>query len=68
MLVTAVLNIVLSIVLGNIIGSNICNLLLIFGIVAIIKPIKFEKSTLKQKYNVECPIAYVIYLLNKEST
>jgi len=37
-----------DIIIGNVIGSNICNLLLILGVVAIIKPIKFEKSTTKQ--------------------
>lgn len=37
-----------DIVVGNVIGSNICNLLLILGITGIIKPIKFEKSTIKQ--------------------
>lgn len=37
-----------DILIGNVIGSNICNLLFILGIIAIIKPIKFEKSTLKQ--------------------
>ena len=34
-----------DIIVGNVIGSNICNLLLILGVVAIIKPLKFEKST-----------------------
>ncbi len=34
-----------DIVLGNVIGSNITNLLLILGITAIIKPIKFKRVT-----------------------
>ena len=37
-----------DILVGNVIGSNICNLLLILGTVAILKPLKFEKSTIKQ--------------------
>ena len=37
-----------DILVGNVIGSNICNLLLILGAVAILKPLKFEKSTIKQ--------------------
>lgn len=37
-----------DILVGNVIGSNICNLLLILGVIGIIKPIKFEKSTIKQ--------------------
>ena len=36
-----------DIIVGNVIGSNICNLLLILGVVAVIKPIKFEKTTIK---------------------
>lgn len=36
-----------DILVGNVIGSNICNLLLILGAVAILKPLKFEKSTIK---------------------
>lgn len=37
-----------DIIVGNVIGSNICNLLLVLGVIAILKPIKFEKSTIKQ--------------------
>ena len=31
--------------IGNVIGSNICNLLLILGLSAIINPVKFQKQT-----------------------
>ena len=31
--------------IGNVIGSNICNLLLILGVSAIIHPVKFQKET-----------------------
>ena len=31
--------------IGNIIGSNICNLLLILGLSAMIKPVKFQQQT-----------------------
>lgn len=37
-----------DILVGNVIGSNICNLLLILGSIAILKPIKFEKITIKE--------------------
>lgn len=37
-----------DIVLGNAIGSNLCNLLLILGTVTVLKPIKFEKVTIKK--------------------
>ncbi len=36
-----------DLIIGNVIGSNICNLLLILGLLSIIKPIKFENSSLK---------------------
>ncbi len=34
-----------DLVIGNIIGSNVCNLLLILGLSAVIKSIKFQKET-----------------------
>lgn len=37
-----------DIIVGNVIGSNICNLLLVLGVIAVLKPIKFEKDTIKQ--------------------
>lgn len=37
-----------DIIVGNVIGSNICNLLLVLGFIAVLKPIKFEKTTIKQ--------------------
>lgn len=36
-----------GLIIGNVIGSNICNLLLILGILSIIKPIPLEKSAIK---------------------
>lgn len=44
-----------DLLLGNSIGSNICNLLLILGIIAIIKPIKIDKYT---KY-IHLPIIFI---------
>lgn len=37
-----------DIIIGNVIGSNLCNLLLILGFLAILKPINFEKSSVKR--------------------
>jgi len=42
-----------EIAFGNIIGSNICNILLILGICACIAPLPFKKSTIK----IEIPFA-----------
>ena len=40
--------------IGNIIGSNICNLLLILGVSAAISPVKFQKAT----RNIEIPMCF----------
>ncbi len=45
--------------IGNIIGSNICNLLLILGLSAIIRPVTFKKQTKL----VENPISIVFSIL-----
>ncbi len=42
--------------IGNIIGSNLCNLLMILGISTIIKPVKFQKETRL----IEIPICLII--------
>lgn len=45
--------------IGNIIGSNICNLLLILGLSAVIHPVKFQKQT---KW-IENPMSIVLTLI-----
>ena len=48
--------------IGNIIGSNICNLLLILGLSAVISPVAFQKAT----RNIEIPMCFgitVIFML-----
>ena len=40
-----------DIVMGNVVGSNLCNLLLILGVVTIIKPIKLEKDSIRKIYH-----------------
>ncbi len=42
---TSALNGSSDMAIGNIIGSNLCNLLLILGLSAIIKPVKFQRET-----------------------
>ena len=44
---------------GNIIGSNICNLLLILGLSAIIKPVKFQQQT---KW-IENPLSIILTMI-----
>ena len=45
--------------IGNVIGSNLCNLLLILGITALVRPIVFQKET----KCIEIPIALVATIL-----
>lgn len=44
-----------DLIIGNAIGSNICNLLLILGVTAILRPIKLEKDV----KSVHLPVAYL---------
>lgn len=48
--------------IGNIIGSNICNLLLILGISALIRPMKFQKQT-KCFENILSVVLTIIFLI-----
>lgn len=45
--------------IGNIIGSNLCNLLMILGISALIKPVKFQKETRV----IEIPICLIVTII-----
>lgn len=46
--------------LGNIIGSNLCNLLLILGLSAILKPVTFQKET--RLYEIPMCLVFTIIL------
>lgn len=48
---------------GNVVGSNIANLLLILGFTAIIKPIKIKKSTLKYEIPICVFSTILLYIL-----
>ena len=45
--------------IGNVIGSNICNLLLILGLSSIIHPVKFQKET----KNIENPMLIIFSII-----
>lgn len=51
-----------DIALGNIIGSNIANILLIFGVVSLISPIKFEHSTIRKEIPYSLFAAVILFL------
>lgn len=57
--IKAVLNGNSDMVIGNIVGSNILNILLILGIVALIAPIKVQDNTIKK----EIPFLFLVSLL-----
>lgn len=48
-----------ELIIGNAIGSNICNLLLILGLMAVIRPVEIEKEA----KNIHIPIAFLATLL-----
>ena len=45
--------------LGNVIGSNVCNLLLILGLSSCIRPIKFQKET----RTIELPLSLILTVI-----
>ena len=45
--------------LGNVIGSNICNLLLILGLSSVIRPIKFQRET----RIIELPLSLILTII-----
>ena len=48
-----------DLIIGNVIGSNICNLLLILGILSLLKPIKLDENNVKTSF----PILILINVL-----
>ena len=59
---TSALNNSADMAIGNIIGSNICNLLLILGVSAAISPVKFQRDTVR----IEIPMCFlctVVFML-----
>jgi len=51
-----------EIALGNIIGSNIANILLILGVVSLISPIKFEHSIIRKEIPFSLFAAVLLFL------
>ena len=50
-----------DVAMGNVIGSNVCNLLLILGLSALIKPVKFQRETRLIEISM-CLIFTVIFM------
>lgn len=52
-----------SLALGNIVGSNICNVALILGMSALVLPLAVNPSTLKKEYPIMIAVLVLFYLL-----
>lgn len=48
-----------DLIIGNVVGSNICNILFVLGVTAVLRPIDIDKST---KY-VHLPVAFISTVL-----
>jgi cation:H+ antiporter len=53
-----------SLALGNIVGSNICNIALILGISALVLPLTVAPSTLRKEYPIMMAVMVVFYLIS----
>lgn len=52
--------------MGNVVGSNICNLALVLGITALIGPIKVQKDSIKIDWPVAMGSSLLLYFVVKE--
>ncbi|MDA3843433.1 MAG: calcium/sodium antiporter [Candidatus Kapabacteria bacterium] len=57
-----------EIALGNVIGSNICNIALIIGVAAIIRPIKVDKNFIKADMLLMVGVTVLLILLMFDGT
>lgn len=57
-----------SLALGNIVGSNICNISLIVGASAIILPLSVAPGTLKKEYPIMMAVMILFYLVALDGT
>lgn len=49
--------------IGNVIGSNLCNLLLILGLTSLIMPLKFQKNTKKYEIPIMIDATILVFVL-----
>jgi cation:H+ antiporter len=66
--VDAALNDNSSIALGNIIGSNICNIALILGLAALIQPMRVQASLLTQQIPIMIGVSALLWILMLDQT
>ena len=56
-----------DLIIGNAVGSNLCNLLLILGIMSVIRPVKLEKEIVKLHLPISLLSAIVILVMELTS-
>jgi cation:H+ antiporter len=61
--ITSLLNGTTDMLLGNVIGSNITNILLLIGIAALIRPIKIKKDTISKELPLLLLISTILVVL-----
>lgn len=49
--------------IGNVIGSNLCNLLLILGLTSLVSPLKFQKNTKKYEIPIMVDATILVFIL-----
>jgi cation:H+ antiporter len=62
--VTSAMQGISDVALGNVVGSNIANIGLILGIVAIIKPLLAVKSAIKKEIPIMVSVAFILILIS----
>lgn len=55
-----------SLALGNIVGSNICNIALILGVSSIVFPMSVQGSTLRKEYPIMLTVMLLFYFLSMD--
>ncbi|MGB5976404.1 MAG: sodium:calcium antiporter, partial [Cyclobacteriaceae bacterium] len=54
--------------MGNVVGSNICNLALVLGITTIINPVRVQGTSLKIDWPVTMGASLLLYILSQNGT
>lgn len=57
-----------ELIIGNVIGSNLCNLLLILGLISVIKPIKVDKEAKKIHILILILATFIILIMGFSGT
>lgn len=57
-----------DIVMGNVIGSNICNLALVLGLTAVISPVKVQTNSIRFDWPMTMGASILLYLVVREGT